>query len=224
MASQERCCCTNAVARANARPAGALDLLASGRAALSEGRWERARELFERARALEESGEAVEGLAIVALWRSEVEVASKTSERAFHLYRERGDGRGAARMAIWLAFQAANFKGEGAVASGWLRRARSLLQEIETGPEHGWLWVREASVVLGSDAERARELSSAACELGRALGVSPKHVVPSGPPWRLGVSPPPAPRRDPLFERGPGRAKHEALVLLAIPGPLFDRP
>src|SRR5215218_4874581 len=109
MASQERCCCTNAVARANARPAVALDLLASGRAALSEGRWERARELFERARALEESGEAVEGLAIVALWRSEVEVASKTSERAFHLYRERGDRRGAARMAIWLAFQAANF-------------------------------------------------------------------------------------------------------------------
>src|SRR5215218_7348746 len=51
MASQERCCCTNAVARANATPAVALDLLASGRAALSEGRWERARELFERARA-----------------------------------------------------------------------------------------------------------------------------------------------------------------------------
>ena len=172
MASQERCCCTNAVARANATPAVALDLLASGRAALSEGRWERARELFERARALEESGEAVEGLAIVALWRSEVEVASKTSERAFHLYRERGDRRGAARMAIWLAFQAANFKGEGAVASGWLHRARSLLHEIETGPEHGWLWVREASFVLGSDAEHARELSSAACELGCALGDS----------------------------------------------------
>ena len=33
------------------------------------------------------------------------------------------------------------------------------------------------------------------------LAVSPKHVVPSGPPWRLGVSPPPAPRRDP--DEGP---------------------
>ena len=29
------------------------------------------------------------------------------------------------------------------------------------------------------------------------LGVGPKSVVPSGPPWRLGVSKPPAPRRTP---------------------------
>ena len=56
----------------------------------------------------------------MVLWRSEVEAAGETSERAFQLYRERGDLSGAARMATWLAFQAANYRGEGAVASASL--------------------------------------------------------------------------------------------------------
>src|SRR6266511_3617994 len=42
-------------------------------------------------------------------------------------------------------------------------------------------FVRKANAICGEANERVR-----------ALGVSPKHVVPSGPPWRLGVSPPPA--------------------------------
>ena len=33
----------------------------------------------------------------------------------------------------------ADFLGEGAVARGWLRRARRLLDGLETIPEHGWL-------------------------------------------------------------------------------------
>nr|MDQ4030201.1 hypothetical protein [Actinomycetota bacterium] len=155
---------------ADATPTRAPDLLAAGRAALAGGHWERARDLFEQACELEDSPEAFEGLANVAMWRSEVEAAEETTERAFQLYRERGDRRGAARMATKLAYQAANFRGEGAVASGWLQRTRHLLEGLEPGAEHGWLWLREASFALGSDVERARRLTSDARELGRALG------------------------------------------------------
>jgi Lactonase, 7-bladed beta-propeller len=35
------------------------------------------------------------------------------------------------------------------------------------------------------------------CAVGRGLDVAPKHVGSSGPPWRLGVSKPPIPRRTP---------------------------
>lgn len=153
-------------------PASAPDLLAAARASLAARQWERARELFEQACELEESAEALEGLANVAMWRSEVAAAEETTERAFRLYQERGDRRGAARMATKLAYQAANFRSEGAVASGWLQRARQLLEGLEPGAEHGWLWLREASFGLGSNPERARELTCEARELGRALGDS----------------------------------------------------
>lgn len=157
------------MASTDAMPARVPDLLAAARACLADGQWERARELFDQARQLEESPEALEGLANVAIWRSEVEAAEETTERAFRLYQERGDRRGAARMATKLAYQAANFRSEGAIASGWLQRARHLLDGLEPGAEHGWLWLREASFGLNSDPKRARELTSDARELGRAL-------------------------------------------------------
>src|SRR6266542_3618684 len=58
------------------------------------------------------------------------------------------------------------------------------LRDDEAGAEFADVWCAIPKVVFS-----------------RTLDVSPKHVVPSGPPWRLGVSPPPAPRRDP--DEGP---------------------
>jgi DNA-binding CsgD family transcriptional regulator len=64
------------------------------------------------------------------------------------------------------------FRGETAVASGWLERARRLLAGHKTAPEYGWLLIREGQVALfrGHDPHGAIASASAAANLGRALG------------------------------------------------------
>ncbi|HEX2127126.1 MAG TPA: LuxR C-terminal-related transcriptional regulator, partial [Thermoleophilaceae bacterium] len=65
-----------------------------------------------------------------------------------------------------------DFRGEPAVAKGWLGRARRLLEDLEPGPEHGWLWVHEAEKLLfANDTRSAHELATRAAELGKGLGV-----------------------------------------------------
>ena len=83
-------------------------------------------------------------------------------ERAYRLYRERGDGPSAARVAAWLAADCLEFRGEAAVANGWLQRAHSLLDELEPGPDHGWLAVHEASMLVEQDTATARRLARGA--------------------------------------------------------------
>lgn len=75
-------------------------------------------------------------------------------------------------MATWLATDHVDFRGELAVAKGWLGRARRLLEDLEPGPEHGWLWVHEAEkLLLANDTGSARRLATRAAELGEELGV-----------------------------------------------------
>ena len=61
------------------------------------------------------------------------------------------------------------FRAEAAVANGWLQRAHSLLDDLEPGPDHGWLAINEAAIRLGMDEDTvtARRLGSRAVELGR---------------------------------------------------------
>src|SRR5512145_555912 len=64
-------------------------------------------------------------------------------ERAYRLYRERGDRPSAARMAIWLTSDYFDFRGEPAIADGWFQRARRLLEGLDPTPEHAWLTFME---------------------------------------------------------------------------------
>jgi LuxR family transcriptional regulator, maltose regulon positive regulatory protein len=146
--------------------------LANARSALARAEWERARRAFEAALTAVETAEALEGLAAAAWWQDDAEVVIASRERAYKLYRERGDSRGAARVATALAEDHAYFRGELAVTSGWFRRARSLLSELELIPEHGWLELYEADVAfcLGGDPERGRSLALKAISVGRDLG------------------------------------------------------
>ncbi|MGH3012835.1 MAG: hypothetical protein ACRDMY_13495, partial [Gaiellaceae bacterium] len=93
-------------------------------------------------------------------------------ERAYGLYKQRGDAGGAARMAIWLAVDQLDFYGAAAAASGWLSRAHRLLDPLEPGPEHGWLAFHDGYLAhaRGETAE-ARKLGASAAELGRQFGV-----------------------------------------------------
>jgi DNA-binding NarL/FixJ family response regulator len=150
---------------------GSLDEpVAAGREALARGAWEKARTAFELAVSLEETPEAFEGLSWAAWWTGDRELLFRARERAYGLHRDRGDRRGAARMATWLGTDSVDFRGEFAVASGWLARARRLLEGAEDCPEYGWLCVHDAEqLIYAEDTARARERGREAVQLGHRL-------------------------------------------------------
>jgi LuxR family transcriptional regulator, maltose regulon positive regulatory protein len=151
----------------------ASDRLDVGWAELGAGRWEAARAFFEEAVADEELPEALEGLSWAAWWLDDAEAVFAARERAYRLYRKRGDAAGGARMATWLAADQLDFRGAAAVASGWLARAHRLLDPLEPGPDHGWLAFHDGYVAhAGGDTARAREHAAFAAELGRRFGVA----------------------------------------------------
>jgi DNA-binding NarL/FixJ family response regulator len=146
--------------------------VAAGYAALKAGEWARARNRFEEANRVTETPEAYEGLSWAAWFLNDAEALFDARERAYGLYRSAGDNAGAARMAAWLGTDHVDFRDEPAVAEGWFGRARRLLEEVDLGAEHGWLWVHEAEkLLLMNDTMDALELASSAVELGRSLGV-----------------------------------------------------
>lgn len=139
---------------------------------LMERRWEEARAAFVGVLAERESPEAMEGLALAQWWLDEVADACRTRERTYRLFRLRGDARGAARIAIWLAWDYSAYRGEMAVANGWLQRARRLLESVPLAPEHGWLKVREGEFLLDAlESTAARRAGAEAATIGRDLGV-----------------------------------------------------
>ena len=143
-----------------------------GRDALARGAWEEAKSAFEGVLAREESPEALEGLGLSAWWLDRGETVFDSRERAYALYRERGERAAAARLAVWIAWDYAAFRGESAVASGWLRRARRLLDGLPEGPEHAWLALREGVFALlhDSDPRIALERAREAVRVGQAIG------------------------------------------------------
>jgi ATP/maltotriose-dependent transcriptional regulator MalT len=76
-------------------------------------------------------------------------------------------------MAIWLGWDYLAFRGEPAVARGWLQRAHRVLAALELVPEHGWLAIREGefAFVLENDLAAARGWAERARAIGSSLGV-----------------------------------------------------
>jgi DNA-binding CsgD family transcriptional regulator len=158
----------------------ATDPLAAGQAALARGAWEEARECFQAALGDDgESGEALEGLGWAGWWLSDERLTIGSRERAVRAYRARGDLGAAARVAAWLAADFREFRDEGSVGQGWLRRAHSLIGELPESADHGWVTLIDAdfSLNLDADAVRAERLSLAAAELGRRLAVPDLEAV-----------------------------------------------
>jgi LuxR family transcriptional regulator, maltose regulon positive regulatory protein len=159
-------------AAAHDSSASSREACEAGRAALTAGRWEEAAGCFTRALAAEESAAAYDGLAWAAWWRDDEATVFDARERAYHLYRDGGDARGAARTATWLALDALDFHGAPSVAYGWVRRARRLLVPLDPGPDHGWLAFLDGFLAhMGGDTTTTVDRATYAADLGRRLGV-----------------------------------------------------
>ena len=150
------------------------DLVAAGNAALAASAWSDARRSFESSLAREESAEAWEGLSWATSWLGDTDASLAAREQAFRAYRSAGDVHSAARVAGWLANDFLHFRGDEAVASGWIERARALLDGRPPSSEYGWLLVIEGYYALEVDAdlETALRRGSEAAALGAKRGVA----------------------------------------------------
>jgi DNA-binding CsgD family transcriptional regulator len=133
-----------------------------GDEALRRGAWPEAREAFEAALVNRESPEALEGLGTAAWWLDLGDVVFDVRERAYRLFLAANDPEGAARVGVWLAWDHWAFRGESAVASGWLHRARRLLEGRPLSPELAWLELREGSMALFEEGDPDRAFAQAA--------------------------------------------------------------
>ena len=151
------------------------DAVAAGQSALVEGAWSQARDHFEAAASLDESAEALEGLGWAGWWLADAELTLGARERAFRAYRAADDDGAAGRIAAWLAADYLEFRGDHAVARGWLERAHRLLEGLPDSADHGWLAVNEGSYALnvGGDPDEAVRLARRAAATGPRRSPSP---------------------------------------------------
>jgi DNA-binding NarL/FixJ family response regulator len=144
----------------------------TGPEALARGSWTEARTAFASALTVSESPEALEGLALAAWWLDDGEAVFEARERAYKLYLDCGDRPSAARIAVWLAWDCWAFRGETAVANGWLQRARRHLDGLGDSPERAWLEARESQLAIAEDGDpdRAHRHAAEAIRAARSVG------------------------------------------------------
>ena len=154
------------------RTRSGTDPLAAGHAALGRAAWDEARTNFEVAIAACGSAEAWEGLGRAAWWQGDEETTFTARERAFRLYREAGDVTRAAFLAMWIASDHWDFRGDDAVAAAWLRRGRDLLDGHEPCAELGWIALLECDLAFQAkrDPEAARAHAAETLEFARGIG------------------------------------------------------
>jgi len=143
-----------------------------GTAALARGAWDDAREAFQSAIQEKETAVALEGLGLAAWWLDLADLVFEARERAYRLFLEADDRVAAARVAVWLAWDCWAFRGESAVANGWLQRARRLLEGMPECVERAWLECREGALALleEGDPDRAHVHASEGIRIARVAG------------------------------------------------------
>jgi class 3 adenylate cyclase len=148
------------------------ELVEGGRAAVADRDWGRALSLLREADAAGALAPSdVELLAEAAFWTGHLEECIAARERAYGGLVDEGDARGAAMVALHLAFHYAG-RASLPVAGGWLENAVSLLEDLPDCVEQGWLaWIQGivAAEILG-DRETALQHAERAIAIGRAFG------------------------------------------------------
>jgi LuxR family maltose regulon positive regulatory protein len=164
--------------------------LDAGWTALKGGDWVGARAFFEQSLVEDQTPEALEGLGWAGHMLNQDRLTFDARERAYRLYLDRGEKGSAARIAALLAADHLLFRGEPAVANGWLQHAHSLIDGLEPGVDHGWLAIHEGhiAVSLDEDTAKARRLAARAVELGRMFGAPELEMLGLGLEGRALVS------------------------------------
>ncbi|MBD0348752.1 MAG: hypothetical protein ICV59_06335 [Thermoleophilia bacterium] len=145
--------------------------LERARGAVARCAWSEAYELLaalDRETAL--SPDDLADLARASHWTGRMNECLATWERAYLLYLDGGDRRGAGIAALDLV-RWYRHKLQPAVAAGWLRRAERLLGNDHDSAEYGYLLYRRAADALGAgDVDAATALTAEAQELGERFG------------------------------------------------------
>ena len=144
------------------------ELIAEGRAALRAGDAAGARRVFESALAESASGDVIEGLARASYLELDFPQAIEGWERAYAAHRDSDDRVGAVRVARTLGYMYGSVVGDGAVMSGWLARAQTLLAGEIKSPEAGWVFLN-LGMFAGDSAQKEKRFRDA-LELARLFG------------------------------------------------------
>lgn len=150
------------------------DGLVQGRASFEQRAW---RDAYSQLSAADHEAplglEDLERLAVAASLVGRDSDSADAWSRAHHEWRRRGDTTRAARCAFWLGF-GLMFQGEQARASGWLARARRLLEDGQHDcAEQGYLLLPVALQHIDEgDASAAYAAFSRAAEIGDRFGDS----------------------------------------------------
>jgi DNA-binding NarL/FixJ family response regulator len=141
------------------------DALERGAAALREREWTEAREAFEEAVREADTPQAHDGLGLALWWLRDVDGAITHRERAYAVFRARGDVAAALRISLWLATEYLEAVGNEPASRGWLARAESLVGELPAGTLAGWFALTRGR--LRSNPAEAVEDAEIAIAVGR---------------------------------------------------------
>jgi LuxR family transcriptional regulator, maltose regulon positive regulatory protein len=147
------------------------ELLNKGRTALSSGEWKKAKGFLEEALISDKSAEAYEELAWACWWLNDAPAVFNYRSKAYSLFLESNDKFGASRTASWIGLDYLEFKGEFAVATGWFKRAESLLEGTADSWELGFIKILKARLVYEVDKniELAIKLLDETRELSKSI-------------------------------------------------------
>ena len=145
-------------------------LLTAARAAYTRGNWYGAYSQLSHARTLADLGsDDLSLLGSSAWWVGRVKESLGISEEVYHRLHNDGDAAGAAMKALNVAL-VWFIRGDLVIASGWVNRARGLLQELPEGQELGYLRYLEAALAMDyTNLQPTREAAVELKELGRRL-------------------------------------------------------
>jgi DNA-binding CsgD family transcriptional regulator len=133
--------------------------------ALAGGDWPAARDAFRAALATGEDPEVLAGLADALWWLGDIRQSMTHRERAFALFRQRGDPLSAAAAGWLLSLDHWENLGNAASGRGWLARTRRLVDEHALEPLRGWVLLLEAHIE--TDPAESERLARQALDGGR---------------------------------------------------------
>ena len=120
----------------------------TARAACSRRDWREAYRCLDEARGCcELDTDELDALGEAAWWLGIVKDALCTSEEVFRRLQQAGSTRRAGMKAVELGL-AWITRGDIAIGSGWINRAKRILAEVPEGPEHGYLGYLDAMLAL----------------------------------------------------------------------------